>query len=294
MDINKFIEDNLDELIEDPDGFLHKALTINNSSSNPENEDNQEDDFVSELHQNYFDKTIGKNLEQISGNIIKIPNTGKNKKLNKIIETDENTDNIHIQSDNESNKSTKSDESDNESEESYDLNGRFIEPENIDNKDNYNEHENIEPDNNPDTDTKFYFGLMNIFMKYYNEKFEKQHNFFSGIKDFQKDTSNPMELFFDAIIEFKMLKENIVNGLPENDEVRDSDDSITTMAMKFYFNSDQKQKITNLFEMWEGQIYCLEYGPSKIISPSLIVCLNYIMVNELVNNEWTIFNLKDN
>ncbi len=130
-------------------------------------------------------------------------------------------------------------------------------------------------------------------MKYYNEKYEKQHNFFTGIKDFPKDTSNPMELFFDAKIEFKMLKDNIISGLPEDDDVKDNDESITNMAMKFYFTSDQKEKITNLFEMWEGQIYCMEYDNKKIISPSLIVCLNYIMVNELVNCEWTIFNLKD-
>ena len=58
MDINKFIQDNLDELIEDPDEFLNKALSLNNTSANSENEDVQEDDFVSELHQNYFDKNI--------------------------------------------------------------------------------------------------------------------------------------------------------------------------------------------------------------------------------------------
>ena len=273
MDINKFINDNLEELIEDPEAFLLKALTINNSSSNPENEDVQEDDFVSELHQHYYDNTIGKKLEQI-------PTPSINKKLNKIIEIDEKSEKeINKESDNQS---------DEESEE-QDFNTRFIDPE-----DQEEDELESESEEKTDSDTKFYFSLMNIFIKYYNDKFEKQDNFFTGIKDFQKDTSNPMELFFDAIIEFKMLKENILSGLPEDDEVRDSDDSINNMAMKFYFNNNQKEKITNLFEMWEGQIYCLEYGKDKIISPSLIVCLNYIMVNELVDTNWTIFNLKDN
>jgi hypothetical protein len=149
--------------------------------------------------------------------------------------------------------------------------------------------------NSIEEDLEFYLELINIFMKYYNEKFEKHDNFFSGVKDFKKDTSTAMELFFDAIIEFKKLKEKLATDISEIDnEMKDDEESINNITMKFYFNYEDKEKIKNLFDTWEHQIYCLEINKQKIICPSLIICLNYIKNNNLINNKWQIFNLRDN
>jgi hypothetical protein len=51
----------------------------------------------------------------------------------------------------------------------------------------------------------YYINLINIFVKYYNEKFDKKENFFSGINN-EKDTSTLMEMFFECIIKTKNQK----------------------------------------------------------------------------------------
>ena len=101
-----------------------------------------------------------------------------------------------------------------------------------------------------------------------------------------------MELFFETIIEFNQLKEKINKDI-EDEEMKDNHESLNNLALKFYFNNSDKMKIANLFTIWKGQIYRLEYDQTKIISPSIIVCLNYILENNLFEKEWNIFNLKD-
>ena len=48
---------------------------------------------------------------------------------------------------------------------------------------------------------------MNIFIKYYNNKFDKVKHFFLNVKDLDKETTYQMEMFFDLIIEFKIFYE---------------------------------------------------------------------------------------
>jgi hypothetical protein len=125
-------------------------------------------------------------------------------------------------------------------------------------------------------DPEYYFKLINIFMRYYNEKYNKNENLFSNIEDKERDTNSALELFFEAIMEFKDLKEKL--NIDEID------------LLDKYYESDSKE-IVNLMNSYE-QVYCLEVNIDnrKIITISLIICLNYVLVNNI--EKWNIFILK--
>lgn len=127
--------------------------------------------------------------------------------------------------------------------------------------------------------------LINLFLIHYNEKYEKCENYFSNIKNIEKDTNNPMELFFEAIVEFKKLKE--VLGIEEDEK-----------CMDYYFEDSDDKNIEEMFTKFpETQMYCLDYNNKRIISPSILVCLNYLINNKedlFENKNWNIFNLRDN
>ena len=123
-------------------------------------------------------------------------------------------------------------------------------------------------------------------MKYYNDKYNKNENLFSNIKDKDKDTNSALELFFEAIMEFKDLNEklNIVVPSRESTQVDPID------LLDKYYDSDSKE-IINLMNSYD-QVYCLEINNDnqKIITISLIICLNYVLVNKI--EKWNIFMLK--
>jgi hypothetical protein len=125
-------------------------------------------------------------------------------------------------------------------------------------------------------DSEYYFKLINIFMKYYNNKYNKNENLFSNIDDKHKDTNCSLELFFEAIMEFKDLKEKL--NIDEID------------LLDKYYDSDSKE-IVNLMNSYD-QVYCLEINNDnqKIITISLIICLNYVLINKI--EKWNIFLLK--
>jgi hypothetical protein len=126
-------------------------------------------------------------------------------------------------------------------------------------------------------DPEYYFKLINIFMKFYNNKYNKNENLFSNIADKDKDTNSALELFFEAIMEFKDLKEKL--NIDEID------------LLDIYYDSDNKE-IINLMNSYE-QVYCLEINEDKkkIVTISLIICLNYILINKI--EKWNIFMLKN-
>jgi len=129
-------------------------------------------------------------------------------------------------------------------------------------------------------DPEYYFKLINIFMKYYNNKYNKNENLFSNIEDKHKDTNSALELFFEAIMEFKDLKEK----LDINDHGVDQIDLLDK-----YYDSESKE-IVNIINSYD-QVYCLEINDNKkIITISLIICLNYVLVNKI--EKWNIFMLK--
>ena len=138
------------------------------------------------------------------------------------------------------------------------------------------EKEKTIKDNVVEEDPEYYFKLINIFMKFYNNKYNKNENLFSNITDKDKDTNSALELFFEAIMEFKDLKEKL--------DIEQID------LLDKYYDSDSKE-IINLMNSYE-QVYCLEINEDnkKIITISLIICLNYILVNKI--EKWNIFMLK--
>jgi hypothetical protein len=129
-------------------------------------------------------------------------------------------------------------------------------------------------------DGYYFFILMNVFMKYYNNKYDKIEHFFSNINNSEKDTTNQMELFFDAIIEHKMMCEQM--------------DLTSDEAMKQLYTESEPEKISSMFEKWNKQIYMFELDELKLFTPSLIVCLNYIFEKNILNSNWNIYNLRDN
>ncbi len=138
---------------------------------------------------------------------------------------------------------------------------------------------------NNEAEHEYYFKLINIFMKYYNDKYNKNENLFSNIEDKHKDTNCALELFFEAIMEFKDLNEKLNIDDPNRDSGVDQIDLLDK-----YYDSDSKE-IINLMNSY-NQVYCLEIneGEKKIITMSLIICLNYVLVNKI--EKWNIFMLK--
>jgi hypothetical protein len=142
----------------------------------------------------------------------------------------------------------------------------------LEKKKNLNEEkDNLE---NQKEDPEYYFKLINIFMIYYNNKYNKNENLFSNITDKNKDTNSALELFFEAIMEFKDLKEKL---------------NVDDLLDKYY--DSNSEEIVNLMNSYD-QVYCLEINEEKkkIITISLIICLNYVLVNKV--EKWNIFMLK--
>lgn len=105
----------------------------------------------------------------------------------------------------------------------------------------------------------YYFNLLNIFIKYYNDKYNKNENFFSNIKDMDKDTTPQMELFYEMIIEYNLLKEDI--EVEEKGGIWSKEDVHKLIKNPKY-----------------QQVYCLELPKNECIySPSLLICLNYLI-----------------
>lgn len=208
MNINKFIEDNLDDILDNPEYFINEKIELNKEENPIEtwniidntNEDKGEDEYI-----------IG-NMDY---------------------------------------------------EDFYEL----------------KEKQNKIQEENIIEDSDYYFQLLNLYIKYYNEKFNKNENLFYNIKNIESDTNSALELFFEAIIEFKHLKDKL--NLDEID-----------LLDKYYKENDNE--IMNLMNS-DDQVYCLEIEINnklnKIITFSLIICLNYVLVNKI--NNWKIFILKD-
>jgi hypothetical protein len=121
----------------------------------------------------------------------------------------------------------------------------------------------------------YYFNLLNIFIKYYNDKYNKNENFFSNIKDIDKDTTPQMELFYEMIIEYNLIT--------KNDDLDEKEEELLMkkgeLLVKEGSISGHGGQVYKLIKNPKyQQIYCLEL-PNKecIYSPSLLICLNYLI-----------------
>lgn len=127
--------------------------------------------------------------------------------------------------------------------------------------------------------------LLNLFLLHYNEKYEKCENYFSNVKNIEKDTSNPMELFFESIVEFKRVKE--ILKLEEDEE-----------CMNYYFEDSDGANVDKMMTQFpEGQLYCLDFFEKRILAPSILICFNFLINNKqnlFEGKGWNIFNLRDN
>jgi hypothetical protein len=127
--------------------------------------------------------------------------------------------------------------------------------------------------------------LLNLFLMHYNEKYDKCENYFSNVKNIEKDTSNPMELFFESIVEFKKIKEEL--------KIEDDEE-----CMDYFFEDTDDENIDKMIAQFpEGQLYCLDHYEKRILTPSILICFNYLINNKknlFEEKRWNIFNLRDN
>lgn len=249
MNLDNYINENLDEIIDDyinnnDTYFKNKKIDIKVHENCNENEK----ELIKNLYEELYEEKI----------------------INNDNENDNENDNDSEDNDSEDDYYEKEDQNDIISE----LHEKLYEKK----KKNIEKINNLQ--NNVD-DGLYYIYLINIFLKYYNSKFEKNNNFFEGISNHDKDTSTPMELFFESIIEFKQVKDKI--NLEEDN-----------LHINYFFEENKRDKIKILFDTWKLQIYCLEIDEHKIFSPCLLICLNYIFEKNLIeDNNWKIYNMRD-
>lgn len=225
------------------------------------NEDDYTEDNIGELYQDMYESKMQNN--DINIDIVDVFKNLSQSDLNKLNENDK-FDNFHkLQN---------------------------IKQTNVEYENNIKIKNNDENNDDFKDDDGYYFiNLINIFIKYYNNKFDKIENFFSGIKNDDKDTTSQMELFFDAVVEYKTVKE--LFGLDDTQCMglifldSNSNDNTNT--------NDDIDRILELFSKCENQIYMLDLGNNRYISPSLLVCLNYIYEKQIIDEHWNIYNLRN-
>jgi hypothetical protein len=239
MDLTKYINDNLDEILDNTDDYIFTAkpqnlqkpvkhitwkeeLEESSKIMDIQNEDEPTNDEIrEELFQDYYDKKLQKEYLKSIGQ--KVPDSDEEKT-----------------------------------------------------------EEEIEEEM-----SQYRLNLLNLFLIHYNEKYDKQENYFSDIKNVEKDTNNPMELFFEIIVEFKKMKE--ILELEEDNKEEE--------YLNYWFEDSDDKNIDMMYTKFpEGQMYCLDYAKKRIITPSLFICLNYLINNKkelFESKDWNIFNLRD-
>jgi hypothetical protein len=270
MDLDAYINENIDEIILNSNDYIgeyiiDKNLITRDKEISKDNEEDEDEDNYSRISGMYDDE-----LEQYNNyseeEYFHTDNYGEN-------EDDDTQDIIgDLYQNMYEKKNFIKNQFDTKNTNQIDLNNKNEENEEIE--------ENESNENYIGDDGYYYYNLMNIFIKYYNNKFDKIENFFVGVKDVNKDTSNQMELFFDAIIEYKIVKEKFNLDDKEIMEI-------------IYDYENNSSKILKLFDEWDGQIYSFEYNDNKYISPSLIICLNYIYKNKLLDEDWNIYTMRN-
>lgn len=333
MDLDKYIDDNIDLILDNPDEYIFdktnkilqsKSKIINENIQNIQNDnldyydkiygdvyDDDFDDFGYEYKNNLnLDNDDNNNSDNDNSNLVNLVNYEKEPneddytddiigelyqnmyetKLNKIdvVEIFKNLSEVDLDKVNNHDDLSKN----------QDIINKFNNKKTTENY-NKNPKQNEFTDEFFNDDGYYLINLINIFMKYYNNKFDKIENFFSGINNNNKDTSTQMELFFDSIVEYKIVKEKF--GVDNDDCMKliykdiDTNTNTNTNANTNISseNNTDTDKIIELFSKWENQIYMLDFETERFISPSLLICLNYIYENKIDDDCWNIYNLRN-
>lgn len=317
MNLDDYLIENLDDILDNSDKYVssnsrsksNKKVQINESAndiieiekiikqagsragsypnSEPDDIDDLDENEYLEYNQEYFDSlndyydiNCGNDGNESDGNEGNDGNDGNDgyDKYKSIISNEEPTEDDYEDDiiDELYEKMHKSLHPINSIDETFEIENKSIQELITKSEESANYNSNVNSQDNGE----YFFNLMNIFIKYYNNKFDKVEHFFSNIKDFDKGTTYQMEMFFDSIVEFKMFCECM--NLTSNE------------AMEHLYEETEPEKISKLFEKWDRQIYMFELGELKLFSPSIIVCLNYIYEKNIIDADWNIYNLRDN
>jgi len=122
-------------------------------------------------------------------------------------------------------------------------------------------------------DAEYYVHLVNTFIKHYNNKYNKIENLLHNVVE-DLDTNPQLELFYEAMEELKQLK----NTLQIDDEYE---------ALTYIFDKKDYERLIYSYP----QNYCLEYTDRQLYSPSLIILLNHIVINNV--EEFNIYTLNN-
>jgi hypothetical protein len=279
MDIDKYINENLDTILENTDEFISSQQTgkkkkqvswkdeieIQSKIIDRENEDiGTNEDLQDELFESYYEKSLNKKYFGESKNSVKfssqylgieIDDSFQDKTKNLTEYLNNSKEFVDLQAHPETNTEAHGEE--------------HMEENKINEEEIISEHK---------------LNLLNLFLVHYKEKYNKCENYFSNISNVEKDTNNPMELFFESIVEFKKVRDT----LKMDDE----------QCLNYYCLDSDDKSIDKMYDTFNtGQMYCLTYKNTNIVSPSILVCLNYLIDNKenlFEGKEWVIFNLRDN
>ena len=114
--------------------------------------------------------------------------------------------------------------------------------------------------------------VINTYMIHYNRSCNSKKSVLSNIED-NNIPNLQMEIIYSLKTEFEIIREQL--GLLNNIECMDY-----IFEKEKYINSEFK---TN---------YCLDMESIKLYTPSLLIALNYIIINNII--DWIIFDLSDN
>lgn len=311
MDLEKYINENIDDIIDNPSEFIFdkfqtntnkkKIVSFENININNNNDDYNDDDYYDKIYGDVYDNDFDdfgfvypKNSEDSSDSL---DTENLNNYDDKYLEPNEDdyTEDIigDLYQDKYENIMNDEDVFEAFTNTNKNTNTNIITNKNTNIIANKNANE---IDNEFYNDDGYYFiNLINIFIKYYNNKFDKIENFFSGINDTNNYTSYQMELFFESITEYNIVKKFFnLNDIECMKLIyMDSNIEINQNNEMELNSSNNSDKILELFSKWDNQIYMLDFGINRFISPSLLVCLNYIYENKMFDDYWNIYNLRN-
>lgn len=145
--------------------------------------------------------------------------------------------------------------------------------------------EEIEAVNDADDKGEYMLSLINLFMIHFNNKYGKNNNFMTGIKNNEVDTNNQMEMFMTSMTEYEYIKERIFDNKKERFYFENKE------FVSHYLDDDDIEKFYTLVLFDDNKVEL-----KRIYSPSLFDCLNFLYENidnpVVVKNNWNIFDLK--